>query len=960
MQNKLKRYYALDLLRGTAVFLMILAHSVYFYHNYSNKIITNLELIGNTVCFVSFLFVSGAVSYVAYLQKGSFHNSGRILKRIAVLIVSYYAISFFVLSREIIAGYGFEKFRIISDVLLFRNLPSYLEYIPPFIVFSVLILLLPRLFDYISRSYSRALLISAIFYLAGFFLYNISVPEIAVPWKAFLFGNEGYYRFPIFQYFPIFIAGLVWGRYTCYQESVVKKKQMILELISIFVIVILISLAISNFFNIDPGKIMHRWPPTISFLSIGLLSSFVLIYVFYHFQFLKKAKFLRDFLLLLGQNGFALFITHILVLYFYQFAGGEKTSSVTLFLIYFLLTLLFSLALATFIPFNYRFNLTFIRNFRDTEESLGNQPIYEFGEDLQEDYSFLRKFLFPPRARFQRDKRVIKKRHVLGGSLIALAASFVVFPSIGQEIDKNTKLQNNYTWWSDQYAYRMIVEIKNDESFNPLKEGDSIMLTLNHKEMVDDKKALADGSDIKIVYWTGKSYKDIKINRINSLNQTDTKLVISLADNIHSGQTDNNYFIYFGNPISEQSVKTISVEDKLKYSVFFGQVENYPVLLNLNKRWLLKEKDLTLNLNLSGASQSSIVEYQILETNSTGIFSSFLPENDYWTTNIDISSLKVGKYRIRARVTDGTETKYSQTSGFNISRPVLVSWTIDWEGYDAPNNYLNKMANIADKYGIPMTHFFNPRIYIAPDISIERQDYLTDWVKQRQAKKDEEIGMHLHMFYDFASDAGVEPLKEPNWGDRGDGYGVPTSNYSKEDFSKLIDRALWWFDQKNIDKPKSYRAGGWFADIETLKVLQDNGFLIDSSGRTYYRFGSNNISGSWDLTPTTKPYYPASDNQNKSSLDSNLNILEIPNNGADSYKFSFEEMKDRFDANYQGGINDEFDQVTFLTHPHWFNEKEQTRIDNLFNYVDQFNYQKDQGPVLYSTIFDIYQEYANQ
>jgi hypothetical protein len=330
-----------------------------------------------------------------------------------------------------------------------------------------------------------------------------------------------------------------------------------------------------------------------------------------------------------------------------------------------------------------------------------------------------------------------------------------------------------------------------------------------------------------------------------------------------------------------------------------------------------------------------------------------------WTAAIPIHSFNPGEYQVHALITLNNSQFHTRPTTFYITQPVYVTWTIDWEGYDAPDSYLDAMITIAEKYQLPMTHFFNPRIYTAPDIDPVRAEYLTQWVINRRDIYQEEIGLHLHMFKDFVESAGLEPKDEPNWSD-GSGYDILTTAYSTDDLITLITHAKEWFDRYRLGIPRSYRAGGWFASSATLKALEATGFYADSSARTKYTFGSKNIPGFWDITPTTSPYFPSEFNQNSPDPEPRLSLLEIPNNGADTYAFSAQDMLDRFTANYSGGVSRGFTQVTFLSHPHWFNTDRQQKIRQVLDAVDQFSYQDDRGPVIYTTVSGVYQAWINQ
>ena len=172
-------------------------------------------------------------------------------------------------------------------------------------------------------------------------------------------------------------------------------------------------------------------------------------------------------------------------------------------------------------------------------------------------------------------------------------------------------------------------------------------------------------------------------------------------------------------------------------------------------------------------------------------------------------------------------------------------------------------------------------------------------------------------------------------------------NFAKSEFARL-----------SLPEPMSFRAGGWFANLETLKAIDEAGFLIDSSGRTPYTFGTNRVAGHWNLKTTTPPYHPSTTDQNSSSPAPNLSLLEVPNNGADTFAFTSTQLIDRFKDNYQGGPLSEPRQVTYLSHPHWFKHSRQQAIDQTLDYINQWSFKDDKGPVIYSNLSELYPFFA--
>lgn len=959
-----KRLFVFDLLRGVAVFLMILAHCVYFFYDRSGSFLVAIENFGNTFCYSLFLFIAGAVMALAYLQKGRLdtESKSRLRKRIIVFVVAYYLLALFVQVSSIVGASGLEKLKIVFDILSLRLLPSYTEYIPPFAIYSIIVLLYSAYIKKIISKPFNILFLAAVLYLFGHLTYSINVPEFLVPWKAFLAGHSGYYRFPIFQYCSVFLVGAWWGNIAISNKIYSQKKDLSLNIFATILLILLLVLIAGRFSFANYQTIFLRWPPSVSFILLGLSFCFCLIYLFYRYNMLVKIKLLRDFLLLLGQNAFSLLWAHIVFLQLYNMSGGAKTDSLSIFFYLYLITLAFSLAIATFVPFNFRFGLVFFKNSLEEEEDLiEKEMLFKFGGDLyqtlRDDFGKIKNFFLPEKTGL-RDKRVIKKRHFIGISLIVLFVLNALTPVAKEEI-KAKILSNKPTWWSEDYGFRKPIFIENTESLSSLKKGETIKIIFDQQKLLDQNKVLFDGSDIKVVYWDGKRYNYPAFTFSNLNEPSKAELNFALVDEIGPNKTSSNYYIYYGNPIDEKadfSAVKLSLDNQThEYKASFKNEESHQFLLMPKKKWNLIDDNNSKKVTLSFRSDEKLNEpkitYNILGKNISGDFS--FAGNGEWIADIPLTSLSPGKYSVQAKVSDGENEYLSQKSGFYVSYPLYFSWTLDWEGYDASSEYLKNINRVADDYLLPITHYFCPRIYL-PEFDKSRSAYLTDWLKKRLEKNDS-LGLHIHMFNDFVSAAGVTPKNDLNWGDNGDGYGSLTTNYTEEEMDKILTYSKTLFSQNNLETPIYYRAGGWFANVTTLKSLAKNGFLADSSGRVEYEFGKNKQKGFWNLEFNSLPYYPSLIDQNRNADEENrIGIMEIPNNGADTYWYSSFELINIFKQNYYGGFLNSNRTVTFLSHPQWYNEKEMKKTLEYLSFVNQYNSEKDYGPIIYSDVNEIY------
>jgi hypothetical protein len=173
---------------------------------------------------------------------------------------------------------------------------------------------------------------------------------------------------------------------------------------------------------------------------------------------------------------------------------------------------------------------------------------------------------------------------------------------------------------------------------------------------------------------------------------------------------------------------------------------------------------------------------------------------------------------------------------------------------------------------------------------------------------------------------------------------------------QLLKWAKDQFAANGLPEPLFFRAGGWYADIDTLQALADSGFLIDSSGRPYYELGENKIPGPWNLKDTTKPYKPSVLDQNKTGSNT-INIWEFPNNGEDSWRLDGQKLIAKFDANYNGVALDEAGVLNYVSHPHAIGV-DIPRLKVAYNHIEQYTISTDSGPVVYISIMDLLQEIA--
>lgn len=515
-------------------------------------------------------------------------------------------------------------------------------------------------------------------------------------------------------------------------------------------------------------------------------------------------------------------------------------------------------------------------------------------------------------------------------------------------------------WWDDEYANFKQITLENKSTSTTLSTDCYTIIQFDHSAFVKDKRSRADAYDLKLVYLENGKYSEIATD-ISDSNTNKVKIAFLPMKEIPGGGKDENYFLYYGNSGAKKPGTNTDQYSRLyaqNYRIYVNR-EVYPKISGkVSRHWLLKETEIDPQysvLNYTVSIDESIKidqtpEYQLIGTDIKGKLEKIF-KGEY-EINIDTNNIPTGSYKIQTVVKSEGKKLTSNKSHISVSYPLYVAWTMDWEGIDASDEELNNLSEFSKKHGIPITHFFNPRIYVTSEVSEERADALTQWIYIRQTNGDE-IGIHLHMHHDMVEAAGVTPRKTPKWTDHlNNGHDVPCTAYTKKEFSKILSWAKEKVIAQGLETPVSFRAGGWFADLKVLEALEENGFIIDSSGRDSYIWGANALRGYWNLTSTTHPYQPSRTNQNITSSN-HFTLWEFPNNGTDSWFHNSDDLIARFNDNFQKAPIDRAQVLTYLSHPHQIH-KDIEVLEPTYTYIDKYLANIDQGPVIYITQKEAY------
>jgi len=272
-----------------------------------------------------------------------------------------------------------------------------------------------------------------------------------------------------------------------------------------------------------------------------------------------------------------------------------------------------------------------------------------------------------------------------------------------------------------------------------------------------------------------------------------------------------------------------------------------------------------------------------------------------------------------------------------------------------------------DHPGMRITHFWAPYTYTDPMVTDERRAELDTWILQQRDTFNDEIGLHIHPYCNFVTDAGLTCITDQSdvypAGDTS-GYTIMVGAYGHDQFSTLLQHAKSIFATHNLGEPKTFRAGGWTATLDTIAALQDNGYIADTSALNWqYIQGAwrGHLIASWNMTQwgpiddTSQPYYPSEALITQSGPGPNYSLLEVPDNGVMIDYTTLPQITHIFDANWDGQHALTASRTMMMGfHPATgFTADEYARVDGFLKYSDKHLHDGDLGPVVYITLSDV-------
>ncbi len=317
----------IDQLRGLAVFGMIIAHSIYFFHNGESEVLIGLARALNTVVLTFFVFIAGLAASRTLDTTG--HISARhlmwpIFKRAGLLYITYAILSLINIISQDVTLSIFEISQKILAALTFQAPPSFTEFLPLFMIITVFFVPLRMIYRISRKSLWVTLCTSIGIYLVGLLLFAASVPEYLIGTKALLVGHTSLLRFPLLSYLPIYFLGLWWQ----YQNDHNNAHYLLRQKSGIFIgsgIIVFVGIILNTSYDVSIISPLTRWPPSIGFLAAGLLwsiSSHLLLPVLNALPRMKKT------INYVGRDALDMLMHHLLLLFLYRQLFGTQFGTI--------------------------------------------------------------------------------------------------------------------------------------------------------------------------------------------------------------------------------------------------------------------------------------------------------------------------------------------------------------------------------------------------------------------------------------------------------------------------------------------------------------------------------------------------------------------------------------------------------------------------------------------------------
>ncbi|MBP6859249.1 MAG: DUF1624 domain-containing protein [Candidatus Magasanikbacteria bacterium] len=286
----------IDFLRGSAVFFMLITHINVVFAQNPSFMLDKLTWWGATVSFSIFLFCFAYI-YGLKLSDNKKLNVEKQVKRILLLLCIYYGAA---LCSHYFLFNGISA-REFGSILTFGYLPLFTEFIIPFFLYIILILIFSPVLKKIRQWPAALVLISFSIYFLANWLYGLDVRGgFLTALKTLMVGNGHMHSYGVLSYFPTFVLGFITGGA---EKSSTGK--------SFALLVFIISSALFVFLRVSGLSLWYRFPPSVLFLLYGIIYSFGVVLLY---KYISKVNILNRYFIFLGKKALFIFLINVIVI----------------------------------------------------------------------------------------------------------------------------------------------------------------------------------------------------------------------------------------------------------------------------------------------------------------------------------------------------------------------------------------------------------------------------------------------------------------------------------------------------------------------------------------------------------------------------------------------------------------------------------------------------------------------
>ena len=197
---------SIDVGRGLLVIMMVYGHVMQFFGDSQifPLVGTLIDVINLTV-FPTFVFYFGATAVLAYLKKPYMSALPGMIRTTlrAYVVFCLSGVGYRVLRENKAFAVG-----TVRRVMQLSDIPGWSEFLIAFAIYELLMIVGYAVLDWLSRKPLACLAVSALCVACCEF-----VPYGSVPTRlALLIGGRDFSYFPVVQYMPYFLAGMLWAR----------------------------------------------------------------------------------------------------------------------------------------------------------------------------------------------------------------------------------------------------------------------------------------------------------------------------------------------------------------------------------------------------------------------------------------------------------------------------------------------------------------------------------------------------------------------------------------------------------------------------------------------------------------------------------------------------------------------------------------------------------------------------